>query len=361
MSYSQPTLPTDPTSINKGWLYNCLDYQVVTKSSSWSQSQTKRLAEFDAGIALGIDTVALAVPYDDTTKYGNYIADARTKGLRVWHRSHWNAWEGDNSASANLSAQDYLDNTYSFIVNNPTFFDDGDLFGMCVECNNANDIPNTTYPFRVGNVVGGAFSYTLYNQFLKDQVSYANAAFKVIGKSVRTNMLSMSLSLLNLDGQQLDDGNTGNASGLGDSDIVQFFDSLLVIDHYMTNTYRSSDAYGKKFSSDLDKIHTAFPNCSIFIGEWGYPTNTALTDDEQMQVFRQVVDVLRGKPYIVGVNFWVHMASSTASIFTDTGGTINANGRACASIVKAAFNTPTNAYLTDNVTTAQASVISFGF
>src|SRR5437016_14665160 len=90
--YSQPTLPRTKS----GWKINALDYQIVSKSSGWNQDHTKRLNEYQAGVDLNINYAALACHYDDATKYTNYVTDARSKGLKVIHRSHWNAWQGDN-------------------------------------------------------------------------------------------------------------------------------------------------------------------------------------------------------------------------------------------------------------------------
>lgn len=336
-NYAQPTL-TIPSG--GGWKINSVDLQITTKEAAWNQDQTKRLAEFQVVKNLGANYVALGVPYDNATKFANYVADARTKGFKIFFRSHWNNWQGDNSTSADLSSQDYLDQTYDFIVNNPTLFEDGDLFATCVEANNANDTPNTTYPFRVGNVSGGTFSHALYSRFLRDQVTYANAAFLAIGKSVGTWPVSMSVTLLNLSGQELD-GTSGDSSGLTDADIVNYFGGILTIDHYLSDSYRYGDdpSYWSKYSSDLDKIHTAFPSCKIMIGEWGYHTTTDTGSGEQHGMFEQIVDVLRSKTYIMGVNFWVHMGSNTASIFLDSGGTITPGARNTSNAIKRAFNT----------------------
>src|SRR4051812_8345654 len=92
-NYTQPTIL--PPS-GGGWRVNCVDLQIVTKSNAWAQDQTARLNEYRAIKNLGANYVALGVPYDNLTKYANYVADARSMGLKIWHRSHWNTWEGDN-------------------------------------------------------------------------------------------------------------------------------------------------------------------------------------------------------------------------------------------------------------------------
>lgn len=330
-NYAQPNLPAR----TKGWAINSIDLQIVTKSQAWNQDQTKRLNEYQAVKNLGPNYIALAVPYDNPTKYANYIADARTKGFSVYHRSHPFAWEGDNSFKPYIGRQEYLDMAYNFIISHPTLFADGDLFGMTVEPTNAND--NGNYTFRTPETSGGTFTYSKFNQFQKDCVAYANEAFRVIGKSVATFPLSTTLSCLNLNGQVLDSGDGGNSNGLGNADIVQYFGGILAIDHYMDNSYRSTTPYGTRYASDLDKIHAAFPDCKIMIGEIGFPVASSLSDQEQYNTFKQIIEALQARSYIIGVNFWVHMASNTASIFGDSGGTIAPEGRLARQAIKGAF------------------------
>lgn len=404
--YSQPVL----ANTSSGWKINSLDYQIVTKSDGWNQGQSARLAEYEAGkTLLGINYCSLAVPYDNTTKYANYVADARTKGLKIWHRSHWNAWQGDNSVGSVTSItrsgstatvttstnhllatgntvviadatqtdyngeytvtvtgantftytvanspttpatgtilwrfgkQTYLDKTYDFIVENPSLFQAGDLFGMCVEADQA-DGGSKNWTFRDNGKSTGSFSHTLYNQFQKDQVRYANAGFTAIGLGglVSTNMISHHLSNMNLNGGILDSGNGGNSNGLGNSDIVNYFNGVLCFDHYMSDSYRYTDAtkYWTRYSSDLEVIHTAFPNCLLMVGEWGYHTTDTISESERAAMYMEVMNVMRTKDYIIGVNLWNHMGQSSSSIFTDNSGTLVTEGRTAARFIKNAF------------------------
>lgn len=342
-----PTIPEDylqpalPSYTGQGFYFNSIDFQIVTKSDGWNQDQTKRLNEYQEALDKNATYVAIAVPYDNATKYANYVADARTKGLKIYFRSHWNAWEGDNGvgniatptsltrsgttatcvtstahgletgdtvsmngmnetdyrgvftvtvidsttftytvannpttpATGNIgwryACATYLRKTYEFIVNNSTLFEAGDIFAFCVEAQQADGQSMT---FKTPGTT--TFDYTIYNQFLKDQVKWANEAFKVIGleHQVYTSFISLGLSNINLAGQTLDSGDTGNSNGLTDSDIVTYFGGILTIDHYLSDTYGQNSGYGTKYASDLDKIHTAFPSCQIMIGEWGFKT-----------------------------------------------------------------------------------------
>lgn len=328
-NYSQPTLATP----RFGYPIMSIDQQITTKSSGWNQDQTKRRNEADAiKNLLKANFTALAVPYDDLTKYTNYVADARLKGLKVWHRSHWNRWQGDNGTSANLSWSDYCNDTYDFFVNNPTLVQDGDAVTWCVEMNNADGV-NSTNPFRTN----GSFDMTKYKRALRDQITYANAAMSAINKSVRTDLLSVTLSLMDLSGQILDSGDGGNSSGFDYAEWSQYSD-ILTIDHYLSDSYRFTDAtkYWNKFSSDLDKIHTAFP-MPIMLGEWGYHTTTSVSESERAGMYREVIKIIRSKDYIYGVNFWNHMGQTSSSIFTDNSGTLVTDGRTIAREIRKMF------------------------
>lgn len=402
-------------STKSGWLCNSIDYQVVTKSNGWNQGQTARLNEYQAGKDLGINYAAIAVPYDDVTKYTNYVTDARTKGLKVLHRSHWNAWQGDNGVGDIATAtsltssgttatcvtntphgvvtgqtismngmnetnyrgefvvtvvnsttftytmpgtasspatgsigwrygrQTYLDKTYDFIVANSSLFQEGDMFGMCVEADQA-DATNMT--FKTPGTT--TFDTSIYNAFQKNQVTYANAAFTAIGLSHKVCVwpISQQLSNLNLNGQTLDSGSTGNSQGLGNADIVAYFGGILCTDHYLSDTYRysTSPSYWSKYSSDLDKIHAAFPDCKLMVGEWGYHTTDTIPESERAGMYQQIINVLRSKDFIIGVNWWNHMGQTSSSIFTDNSGTLVTEGRTIARFIKDGFTTGNKAY-----------------
>jgi hypothetical protein len=361
-------------------------------------------------VQIGCNYVAIAAPYDNLTKYNNYVTDARTKGFKIIHRSHWNAWQGDNgvgdiATSTSLTSsgttatcvtstahglttgqtvsmngmnetayrgeftvtvtngttftytlpttasspatgsigwrygrQTYLDKLYDFIVANSSLFATGDIFGACVEADQA-DSSNMT--FKTPGTT--TFDTSIYNQFQKDQVRYANAAFTAIGLGgkIATWAISHNLSNLNLNGQTLDSGSTGNASGLGTTDIVSYFGGVLSIDHYLSDTYRysTSPTYWLRYSQDLDAIHAAFPSCKIMISEWGYHTTTDTGNAEQLGVHDQMMEVFRSKPYILGVSIWNHLGQTSSSLFTDASGTIRPMERFTWKAAQRAFHT----------------------
>lgn len=234
----------------------------------------------------------------------------------------------------------YLRLMKAFIIAHPTYFATGDLFGGCVEADQAASAGANMCFFTQGTTT---FNFTLYNQFLKDVKTNADSGFATNTQTVGTFPMSFGVSNLNLAGVTLDDGTTGNVLGLADADIVANFNGILTIDHYIKPTYRSSDNYGAIYISDIDKIHQAFPSCRILIGEFGYPTNTALSDQEQFLVYQQVVTALQSRTYINGINFWDMQGGTTESLFRDSSGSIITPGRKAATEVLYAFTSQNSA------------------
>jgi hypothetical protein len=409
LDYGQPVLPSQ----TRGWPLMSVDTQIITKSDGWNPDQTERLVQLNEIKKTGATHVALAVPYDNLTKYTAWVTDARSVGLKIWHRSHWNAWQGDNGvgniatstsltrsgttatcvtgtahglvtgdtvsmngmnetayrgvftvtvvnattftytvsgspatpATGNIgwrfACQTYNDHTYDFFVNNSTLVQPGDIIGACVEADQADGQSMT---FKTPGTT--TFDTTIYNQFQTDQVRYINAAMKAIGleHQVYTWGISHNLSNLNLNGQTLDSGNTGNSSGIGNQTIVDDFGGILCFDHYLSDTYRLNDSYWTKYSSDLDKLHTAFPDCKLFVGEWGYHTLTPTSDAEQHAVYEKVMNVWRSKSYLIGGNIWNHLGQTQSSVWTDTSGNINKGGRQAVKAFTQAFNTGNASY-----------------
>ncbi len=409
--YTQPALPTPQKG---GWYFNSVDFQIMSKEDGWNQGQTERLNEYQEVVNIGnVNYVALATPYDELTKFTNYVTDARSKGFKINFRSHWNAWQGDNgvgniATTASLTSsgttatcvtstahglnvgdtvsmngmnettyrgefavvtvpnsttftytlpssttspatgagigwrwgrQTYLDHTYDFIVANPTLFQAGDMFALCVEAEEA-DSSNMT--FKTPGTT--TFDYGLYNQFLKDQVRYANWAFQHctgLGGTIHTWPISLGISNLNLNGQTVNTGgstSTGNSSGLGDSDIVTYFAGRLTLDHYIDSSVSTGPAYYTQYDADLTSFAAAFPSCQFMMGEWGFHTQTDYGDGVQYGVYDLVCQALRKHNKIIGVNFWNNLGQLSSSIWKDNSGTVIPGGRRAVEALRRHFS-----------------------
>lgn len=333
--YAQPSFDNIPRRAGQRWPIQCIDMQILTKDNGWNQDQTKRRTELLEIWKQNCNYVSFAMPYDNGAKWKNYIADARAQGFSIYFRPHWNSWEGDNSATARVTRERYLDETYDFIVNNPSFWRPGDIMDMNPESSNANDHSN--YTFRTPENSGGSFDVSKYNDFNKKKVTVANAAFKAIGleKQIHTWASSINLDLIGPISPSLI-GTSGRTGGLKPRDFKKCFNGIITIDHYMSSSIRNGTTYADQYSRDLDNLY-AWSNCKFLIGEWGYHTEVTTTDAEQAEVYQKVIEVLKSKPYIVGVNFWNHMGQSQSSLWSDSSGTIVPGGRIAVKFVREAF------------------------
>lgn len=216
------------------------------------------------------------------------------------------------------------------------------MFGMCVEAQQAD---GSSLVFRDVNYEDGSttFNYTKYNQFCIDQVGEANDAFDTAGiTGIHTWPISFGLSNLNRAGYALSSGDVGNGSGFTAADINTYFAGRLTIDHYASDAHRDGNAYGTDYLYDINQIKawldSGAANQKIMIGEWGYHTTTWGSEGEQYGAYDKVVDILRSKNYIIGLNFWNHLGQTQSSLWTDTSGTINPGGRVAVRSLAKAFN-----------------------
>lgn len=165
-------------------------------------------AELATDQSAGANTVAIEVPYDSANSYSppvspgyetTWVNAAHALGLHVWVRSHWNSWEGDygfpketptttpglqlGTAAAVLDGQDttsYLALTYYWILDHPTYFQNGDIFTPAAEPENAGILPNYcgTPPCMFSSDAG-------FNQWLQDSMTVDRGAFAQLHVNVQ--------------------------------------------------------------------------------------------------------------------------------------------------------------------------------
>lgn len=394
-AYAQPPIMFKNANVP----FKVVDMQVICKFTAWDfLSPSQRDAMFAEIVATGATHVALAVPYEQTTKYADMVGRARAHGLLVWHRSHRNAWEGSDgvgsatsisrsgtvatvassaahglvtgdkvwisgatpSAYNGLQTITVTDSThftfsiagspatpatgtlryrvdwesyriyvYNWIKANPTLFRAGDIFGMAVENSNADGLGDGAYnaSFR-SNGLSTSFDIQKYVNSQFDQVYYANLAFSEIGlkQKVYTWGISTNVSLLDLNG--ITWNNTGgNASGINYQDVIDKLGGVLCIDHYQSADILTAAEYRTAVRADNSNFKKSFPGCYLFQGEWGYHTEDAITEQNQADVTKAVMEEYWSMSELVGFNLWVQMGSSTTSYWNDVDGNITAGGK----------------------------------
>lgn len=307
--YSQPALKE-----GNPWSIKSVDTQVVSKH--WPNVPKGSIKEQVVLIKdLGVNYIAIATPYDRLEELKNWVDEIHLQGLNVWFRSHWAEWEGTDGKQASLTPQQYLDKTVEFIKSNPDLFREGDAFTVTVE------------PEQAGVGLGKKFlNWDQYRRFILDQILYSNEAFGSIGlkKKIYTNWISV---------------NGWVVENVYTEDMVDKL-GLIVIDHYteQSKTVGEIDPPEKivdDMSRDLDRFYTKWHK-PILLGEWGYQIYQNTSEENQAFVVRSVLEKLQTKPYLIGVNYWVHMGNQSRLIGDEYGA--NLKYRQAALMVKEIFS-----------------------
>lgn len=231
---------------------------------------------------LGATHVAIATPYDEefVPVLTRWVTITRKHGLKIWFRGNWSSWEGWFGYAKNLTPEDHLVNTRSFIASHPALFEDGDIFDPCPECEN-----------------GGVWkkSKETYEAFVPKLRAAAQDAFEVQKKDVRA-VVSMS---------------GGRVETLPDSFFVSF-GKTLAIDHY-----DDSEGY-KRFLSSLEK-----KKFSVLWAEFGAPVpgvQALFGEEEQKHYVKGLFDAFSlHRNVLIGVNYWV-LNGGPSGLLRDDGG-----------------------------------------
>jgi hypothetical protein len=214
-----------------------------------------------------------------------------------------------------MKPDEYLDKTYTFIINNPDLFSEGDSFTVCMEAEEG------------GVGLGKRFlNWDEYKNFLLKEIYTANNAFNKIGMNgkVYTNWLSVNGWIV----ENIFDEAMVNKIG------------LITVDHYVNQTETigkmdNSDDIVDQTVKDLNSYYEKY-KVPILLGEWGYQIFQPVSDVNQANVINKMFMRLRTLNYLVGVNYWTHMGNS-ASIFGDEYGS-NLTPRLGAEVLRYYFN-----------------------
>lgn len=303
--FTQRTHAQTPTTF---WKYQCIDTMKDSRdrARSWMNdpASDKMIAKQMKEIkALGANCVAIATPYDEEflpilTKW---VKAAREQNLKIWFRGNFSGWEGWFDYPLITTTEEELIKIESFIKRNPNLFKDGDIFTGAPEAENGG-------PFEQVN----QSNFAQYRQFLIDQDTISQRAFKSINKQIVTNWFSM---------------NGDVARNMYDKETLSRVGNLVTVDHYINDP--------QKMSEIIEFFKTNY-NSTFMLGEFGAPIpdiNGVMTEDQQAAFVDSVLKVLYQKrESVLGVNYWVYADGSTAIVNADQ------SPRKVTSIIKKYFN-----------------------
>jgi hypothetical protein len=245
----------------------------------------------DRIISLSANFIAISTPYDnpgcgsaiDLTNA--WIASARARNLRVWHRHMGLSFEGiyDKQKTKDLTA--YTQQIVDYINNNADQFKDGDIFTPTPEPDSAG-IYGVTYC----SVICQFSSADEYNTWIQTTQFAVKEAFSRIGKNIKVGYYGHSGFIVW--GENNPDW---NGRGFLTQKTVDAMDGVIAMDTY-PETYT-----GGTMTKSLDGAHARWPNARLVIGEWG--SVTSKTDEGRIA---RVIEAMGAaeRAYMDGLNYW---------------------------------------------------------
>ncbi|MBI1862730.1 carboxypeptidase regulatory-like domain-containing protein [Candidatus Microgenomates bacterium] len=236
---------------------------------------------------VGATHVAVGTPYDDEflPYLQRWVRAARRYDLKVWFRGNFARWEGWFDYPKDMSPEEHLAATKTFIETHAGLFEDGDVFDPCPECENAGYWPQPE-------------KNSEYNAYLVEQHNAVTAAFNKIGKNGVTNAFSVI---------------GGRAREVVDAGTAASLDHVITIDHYVKDP-ASFDEYIGYFAGTL--------TVQTLLGEFGAPIpdiNGGMSDTQQADYVGAVLKKLyHHKNDILGMNYYV-LSEGTTSLLDENG------------------------------------------
>lgn len=234
----------------------------------------------------GATHAAIGTPYDDEfiPFLEKWVDSARKHGLSVWFRGNFSGWEGWFGYEP-IDREEHLEMIRRFILNNPSLFEDGDIFTSCTECENGG--PGD--PRTNGDLRG-------FRSFLVDEYEETRDAFSKVGKEVASNYFSMNGDVAYL---------------VMDKNTTEKLDGIVVIDHYVDDPV--------KLSKDVRAIIQKSGG-QVVLGEFGAPIPNIhgyMSEEIQAQWIDKSLTELSQIEGFYGINYWTSFGGTTSIWNTD--------------------------------------------
>lgn len=267
------------------WEFRAVD---TVKYSRDVAGQMIDVPEFDATIdkqvndiaQLGATHVAIATPYDQrfVPFLERWVRSAREHNLKVWFRGNFSGWE-NWFGYERMTREEHKTLLKEFIENNPTLFEDGDIFTSCPECENGG--PGD--PRLNGDPEG-------HKKFLIEEYQISIESFGKINKKVNSGFYSMNYDVAKL---------------IMDKETTRALGNMVVIDHYIKDPVQ--------VTKDAQAIAKTSGG-KVVLGEFGAPIpdiHGDLSEEDQAKWIEDALSAASKAPEIIGVNYWVSVGGST--------------------------------------------------
>ncbi|MCL5667019.1 MAG: PA14 domain-containing protein [Patescibacteria group bacterium] len=313
-----------------------IDVMKYTKDVMANQPSDAQIANLVATLkSLNVNYIALSIPMDPTADYPagskpaprtaesftQAWADAvHNAGLHVLWRGAFSGMEGiynfphlvgsnripagTAASAATDGSSTWLGKTYQYIVKNPSFFQNGDIWAPMPERTEGIFSDGTSWISSAG-----AGLQANYVNFFNDLKTVSEQAFSQIGKSgVYTGLT------------------TNNYSEVMSTWLPQaFFNNAgyTVIDYYGNNhTPQEMDSDLRAMASRTGK--------PVFLQEWGDYWNQNMSQTDRTNYLNQIYSVLQNlasQGILAGFNYWGGWANNAEGILNQSGDNFSLNYR----------------------------------
>lgn len=280
----------------KLWEFQCIDTMKYSRDTAREfLTYPDRLAktitlELGYIASLGATCVALGTPYDEEfyPVLSAWVSGARQRGLHVWFRGNFSAWEGWFDYPKFKNAAEHHTLTTAFITKHPELFAGGDIFTPAPEAENG----------MLGNPWRSEQAKQDLRNFAIASASNCIKAFTAIGKQdVRCGYQS---------------ANGDVAQGIFTKEVFEATGGVAVIDHYVSTTER--------MERDINDL-AARNQVPVVLGEFGNPIpdiHGNQTELEQAEFARAMLhQFYKQRDKVRGLNYWVLRGGSTALVNSD--------------------------------------------
>lgn len=240
---------------------------------------------------LGCTHVPISVPYDTPSGAPDVIAQIaewvnviKAAGLKTWHRHSWLSDEGFYNTPKNTGGNTRIFDTVNWIKNNPSLFQNGDIFSPKPEPQNMGVIGINT-----GDSANARFKNVAeFNTWLRDMAFTCKAQFNAM------NLSGVKVGYWGFDGFVV--CGFGNPDWQGKSFLekatVTAMEDGIACDHYPPT--------GTTMAQFIALFKQVWPNTNLIIGEYGAKGTDQASNISQINAtFTALKD-----PIVKGVNYW---------------------------------------------------------
>ena len=288
MRYALPFIASiDTMKLSRDTATQPLSMQEITRS-------------VDALTSLNTNYITVDTQWDYPNYMAEWIKAIRSVKRHVWFRIYPKQWEDPAENAAIMTPTQYLLSERTFILAHSSFFQAGDILDPCAEPENGlywNATYGENWTSNAPNTATAA-----YNAFLRQTTNTANDALSHDGSvGVITTIRSI-------------DSFIATHPAVLEQATVNMFGSITV-DSYPDQDTVIPAVAARARVTELTTIEALW-HVPIVIGEMGYSNQIPVDDAVQHAVLKEEFTQLQALPYLIGMNYWVGMGSSTAGGYT---------------------------------------------